>query len=243
MTPEGRRILDHLLAVEREREARRRDMALAGRVQAVKAYQQERFRRTYADLLAQPGYRDAAGFFLEELYGPGDFSARDAQFARIVPALTRLFPDEIVSTVERLAALHAVSEALDTHMGRQVANASISAVEYVRAWQATDRRDDRRAQIALTLDIGRRLDRFTRNPMMRHSLRMMRAPARGAGLAALQSFLERGFEAFRAMQGAEHFLSVVSEREQALCELLFTLDPAHVGASPGSPSDLLGQLP
>ena len=46
---------------------------------------------------------------LDELYGPQDFSDRDAQFARVVPALVRLFPQELVETVAVLARLHALS--------------------------------------------------------------------------------------------------------------------------------------
>jgi len=51
----------------------------------------------------RPRYGPAAHFFLEELYGPRDFADRDTQFARVVPALVRLFPREIVATVAILA--------------------------------------------------------------------------------------------------------------------------------------------
>ena len=56
---------------------------------------------------------------------------------------------------------------------------------------------------------------------MRHSLRLMRAPARAAGLAALQSFLESGFETFRAMHGAEEFLTQIANRERTMATSLF----------------------
>ena len=84
-------ILGFLEIVASEGKARAASPALLKRVQAVKAYQQRRFSHTYADLLATPRYGGAARFFLQELYGPGDFSSRDAQFARVVPALVRLF--------------------------------------------------------------------------------------------------------------------------------------------------------
>jgi hypothetical protein len=38
----------------------------------------------------------------------------------------------------------------------------------------------------------------------------MRGPARSAGLAALQSFLESGFDTFRGMRGAGEFLSTIA---------------------------------
>ena len=45
----------------------------------------------------------AARFFLNRLYGPGDFSERDEQFERLVPALTRAFSGSVATTVMHLA--------------------------------------------------------------------------------------------------------------------------------------------
>src|SRR4051812_5884506 len=111
-------ILQALQAVVDERALRAADPALAARTQAVKMFQHARFSQTYADLQEQPRYAAAVRFFLDDLYGPGDFSQRDLQFARVVPALVRLFPRDIVATVHSLARLHALSERLDTAMGR-----------------------------------------------------------------------------------------------------------------------------
>ena len=107
-------ILAHLRVVEGERQQRAREPLLQRAVATVKAFQQRRFAHTYADLLSSSRYGSASRFFLEELYGPSDFTRRDAQFARVVPALARLFPTEVVQTVAALAELHALSERLDT---------------------------------------------------------------------------------------------------------------------------------
>ena len=104
---------------------------------AIKAYQQRRFSHTYADLMPTARYGGASRFFLEELYGPGDFSQRDAQFARVVPALVRLFPRDVVETVNTLAQLHALSETLDSEMGRHLPHGPVLADSYADAWQAT----------------------------------------------------------------------------------------------------------
>ncbi|MBP7665962.1 MAG: hypothetical protein KA774_03870, partial [Burkholderiaceae bacterium] len=85
--PLADRITEHLGTVARMRALRDADPDLAARVVALKAYQAARFARTYADLLAHPRYGAAARFFLDELYGPQEFSQRDAQFGRVVPAL------------------------------------------------------------------------------------------------------------------------------------------------------------
>ncbi len=227
--------------------SRAADPALQTRVDAVKRFQHARFAKTYADLLAQPRYTRAARFFLDELYGPHDFTQRDAQFARIVPGMVRLFPHDIVTTVRALGELHAMSERLDTAMARALPDATVSAAAYTAAWQAVGEPPQRQRQIDLMLEIGRALERYTRNPFLRHSLRLMRGPAQAMGLGALQSFLESGFDTFRDMRGAESFLRTVADREKALAEALFAADAVALATGVAPPGDnaaaLLGQLP
>jgi hypothetical protein len=225
MANDAESILSDLQRVDRERAKRRADASMGERVRLLKAYQQRRFAHTYADLLTHPRYQGAARFFLDELYGPTDFSRRDDQFARVVPATVRLFPGDIVQTVATLASLHALSEELDSQMAVQLASTPVDATGYIAAWQATGQPAQRELQIALTQRIGERLDRLTRNPLVRHSLRMMRGPAKAAGLSDLQRFLETGFETFRAMRGAETFLQEIGQRERALASTLFAAKP------------------
>jgi hypothetical protein len=235
----GEAILADLRQVEAERRERAGDAALNAAVVALKAYQQKRFETTYADLLADPRYTAAARFFLEELYGPYDFTRRDAQFARIVPALVRLFPREVVDTVAHLAALHALSETLDTKMARHLGARAVDRAAYVDSWQHTGQPAERRRQIELMHRVGLDLDAYTRNPLLRHSLRMMRGPARLAGMDALQRFLESGFDTFRAMRGAQSFLALIVRRETELADRLF----AGTDVAVATPGDPLGQLP
>jgi hypothetical protein len=72
--------------------------------------------------------------------------------------------------------------------------------------------------------VAARLDQLTHKPLLRNSLRLMRAPARAAGLAELQQFLEAGFDTFRSMKGAKEFMGIVQTREQALASALFDAD-------------------
>jgi hypothetical protein len=240
MTVDSSAILEHLRQVAHERHRRALDPVLARRTQAVKDYQHRRFAHTYADLMATPRYARATRFFLDDLYGPHDFSDRDDQFARIVPALVRLFPQEIVGTVKTLAELHALSEGLDSKMAALLDDGALDGARYAAAWQATGHATERQRQIDLMLAVGQALDRYTRNPVLRHSLRLMRGPAKAAGLAALQGFLETGFDTFREMRGAHDFLLTIAQREKALATALFATDPV-AGAT--GVSGALGQLP
>ena len=223
-------ILQNLGTVGAERARRTEDPALASAVLRVKAYQQRRFGLTYADLLASARYRPAAQFFLDELYGPRDFTRRDAQFERVVPALVHLFPTALVATVAVLAELHALSEQLDSALAARLdADAPLDAQAYAHAWQASAQPAQRERQIALTLQVGESLDRLTGNPLLHTSLRLMRGPAFAAGLGELQGFLEAGFESFRAMHGARDFLGLVDAREHHLNRALFATPPGPAG--------------
>lgn len=225
-------LLAPLRQVDAERERRAADPELAARVDAVKAYQQRRFALTYADLLTHPRYEAATRFFLQELYGPGDYRQRDAQFARVIPTLTRLFPDEVVDTVAKLARLHALSERLDTRMAEHLLSPAITPPDYAIAWRACGEPEARTQQIELTMAVGESLDRLTRKPLLRQSLKLMRGPAQMAGLGALQTFLESGFDTFRAMRGAAEFLSTVRQRESTLASDLFQANPLVLGQLP-----------
>jgi hypothetical protein len=226
-------ILDLLRQVDEQRALRAADAALADRVHRVKHYQHERFQHTYADLLSQPRYASATRFFLEELYGPTDFTRRDNQFKRVVPALVRLFPQEVVLTVQTLGELHALSETLDTAMGRIVPGGALDLAAYADAWQRVGRPADREAQIVLMRRVADALDAYTRNPLLRHSLRLMRTPARLAGLPELQAFLEAGFDTFRAMRGAGEFLDTIVARERQIATLLFSRQASATAVAAG----------
>lgn len=232
MNPRAEGIIALINQVALERRRRESVPGLHARVAAIKRYQQRRFMHTYDDLLASQRYGAAARFFLDDLYGPRDFSQRDAQFARVIPALVRLFPSEIVNTVETLARLHTLSEQLDSEMGTHLDTRDVAASDYVKVWQATARRADRSLQIILTLEVGSALDLYTRRPLLRHSLKLMRGPAKAAGLGELQRFLESGFDTFKEMRGAKEFLDTVAARERALADALFdaNLDGVRVEA-------------
>ncbi|HUP05539.1 MAG TPA: hypothetical protein VMU47_00195, partial [Caldimonas sp.] len=89
MTSDRELILGKLKAVDAERRRRADEPELGRKVLALKAFQQARFTRTYADLLGSERYGPACRFFLEELYGPKDYAPRDAQFVKIVSGLVQ----------------------------------------------------------------------------------------------------------------------------------------------------------
>lgn len=207
------------VAQARELRAAREADPQAGDYPVLKQWQADRLARTYADLLASERYGPAATFFLSDLYGPKDFRSRDDELARVVPVMVHVLPAKALHTLLEAVKMDTLSESLDTDMVRALRAAgrsrSIDRAAYVAAYRACGRRADRERQIALVDDIGRTLDRLTRMRLVRVSLRLMETPAHLAGLSALHSFLQRGFDAFSDMHGADEFLATVTARETA----------------------------
>jgi len=191
----------------------------------VKRFQSRRLAHTYADLSAQPRYRAATRFFLEDLYGEKDFSSRDREMLKIVPVMSRVLPASAVDTAASAIELEALSEALDQSLAEALGDAKLDDASYGEAYRASCDRREREHQVALVVAVGRRLDTLVRKPFIAQTLKLMRQPARVAGLADLQDFLERGFEAFRAMHGAHEFLETFSRRERRILDKLFSGDP------------------
>ena len=192
------------------------------RLREVKAWQSERLARTYADIAATPRYRSATQFFLEDLYGPKDFSTRDAEMLRIVPTMAKLLPASAVETAALAIELEALSEDLDHRLARALAPGPIDDGVYAKAYRETSTRAERERQIELIGEVGRRLDALVKKPLVFRTLKLMRTPAKMAGLQDLQDFLEHGFDAFRGMDGAAEFLALVRERETAILNRLFS---------------------
>ncbi len=196
------------------------------RVAAVKRWQQSRIARCYADLAADPRYAPAVAFFLEELYGSKDSAIRDRELVRMVPTMQKLLPKFAYETVERALELDEMSEEFDQAMARVIAAEAITDESYAAAFRLVGRREARLHQVALMQRVGKGLDSVVKKPLIYSTLKMLRAPARLAGMGEMQQFLEAGFTAFRHMQGAAFFLQTVAERETGLIVRLLDNHPA-----------------
>jgi len=199
--------------------------------QRFRAWQSQRLARTHASLLTNPRFAEAATFFLTDIYGANDPGTRDAEMRRVLPKAVKLLPATGLETVANAIELDALSEDLDAAMivalGKR--SSELDAAAYGSAYRKVGRRKDRERQIKLIQNLGRSLDRLARQPFISTTLTLMRKPARLAGLSKLQSFLERGFAAFRKMGGADEFLRLVIGREKKLLNALFAGDDSLLG--------------
>jgi hypothetical protein len=227
-TPAQAALYDALERVGRLHDERQRNPRVAAALERVAAWQALRLRNTYQDLAADPRYADAITFFQTDLYGGADFAQRDADLARVVPVMARMLPERVIATVARATELNALSQELDRQLLAQLPSDDgvFSVAEYCSAFRALGRRADRERQIGLIGEIGAALDGFVHKPLIHTALVMMRQPARLAGLAVLHDLLERGYDAFRKMRGADYFLTTVVARETALVDRVFAGDSA-----------------
>jgi len=192
---------------------------------AVRSWQNQRFARTYADLSRNPRYHDAVEFFLRELYGDVDMTARDADVVRVLPLMIKMLPAVALQTIRDALAFEALSERLDTELARCLGNRPLDLISYGTVFRNCGQRDAREQQVRCVNQIGSALDRTTRWPLIGATLKLMRVPARAAGLEKLQAFLEGGYSAFKQMRGAEDFLATIAKRETAIVERLFEGHP------------------
>ena len=93
---------------------------------------------------------------------------------------------------------------------------------YATAYRKAGTPEERSHQVDLMLAVGERLDALVKKPFVLTMLKLMRRPARMAGLSDLQDFLERGFEAFSAMGGSREFLATIEERERQIATGIFS---------------------
>lgn len=198
------------------------------RLAVLRAWQAQRLERSFEDVLADPRMHAAGRFFLSDLYADRDFSGRDRDVDRIMPIMVHLLPETMLRAARDAIELHVLSHALDLRMVRAMDRRRLSkldAVRYGEIYREAGQPRLRRRQIALVVSVGRSLDAAVQRHGVHRLLRASRLPARAAGLSELQGFLERGFDAFAKLDGADRFLDRVARGEGEVSRRLFAGDP------------------
>jgi hypothetical protein len=234
----GRRAnpLQALLNIEKMRHERIETSGLDPKAALLRRWQSSRLARTYEDLLAHPRYAPACRFFLDDLYGPRDFSQRDYDLTRMYEFARTFVPDSLISPLARTVELHFMTQALDARlldvlMNRLGVTDTITSALYAEGYRVCDNYTDRAKQIDMIVEIGELLDRLVRIPLIGTAVVVARGPAKRAGWVELTDFLERGYNAFKHMKGATFFLSAVRQREMRILDKIFANDPDPFGFS------------
>ena len=190
----------------------------------LRRWQSNRLRASFAKILANPKMRPAGEFFLSDLYADKDFSARDRDAAKILPMMARILPQSLLLAAVDTIELAVLSHAFDLAMAAKIKlnkNGDIDLAHYIEAYRAVGCPRLRRHQIDLIIRVGKNLDAAVQKHGVYKLLKASRTPARLAGLQELQGFLERGFESFAQLGGADEFLEMVSASEYEISKRMF----------------------
>lgn len=194
------------------------------RIHALQAWQCQRLLATHEDLAAQPKYQQAMGFFVEELYGPQDFSQRDADIARVIPKLAKVLPQKAMDALDDALALNALSFDLDHQMVLALGDAELNRDSYALAYRQVGNQAARQQQIDIIRALGGQLADIVKIRGIGMLISLSRRPAKLAGLLSLHHFLERGFDTFKGLGDVHSFIDPVISREQQLMLKLFADD-------------------
>lgn len=196
---------------------------------ALKLYQSQRLRQTQADFLSNPQTSRAAEFFLKEIYGTKDTSGRDQDLSKVLPVMEKTFPLNALEVIAKALTLDALTETLDTKMALAL-GPNFTQAEYEEAFRTTSTLEERQRQLDMVSDLGNLLCSLVRIPFLGASIKMMRLPAKIAGVFTLHEFLENGFMTFKETKNPEVFVHTLIQREKALLEEIYT--PSNIPLPP-----------
>ena len=155
-------------------------------------WQCERLLVTHDDLAQQKRYQKAMAFFVEELYGPKDFSQRDADLVRVIPKLAKVLPDKAMNAMDDALSLNALSFDLDMAMAQYLKahfpDEPINRDNYALAYRHVGRIDDRTHQIDIISHLGDQLADVIKIRGIGMLISLSRRPAKLAGVLALHEF-------------------------------------------------------
>ena len=115
----------------------------------------------HARRLLAKRYQKAMAFFVDELYGPKDFSQRDADLVRVIPKLAKVLPDKAMNAMDDALSLNALSFDLDMAMAQYLQShfpgEPINRDNYALAYRNVGRIEDRKHQIDIISHLGDQL--------------------------------------------------------------------------------------
>jgi hypothetical protein len=226
--------------VDEMRKVRREQIApgqLEPTLALLRAWQSRRLARTYADLLASPRYGPAFQFFLDEIYGPKDFSQRDHDLLQMYGVVRRLVPEALLEPATVIVKLHELTERLDNrllealitelHVGEH-----IKIADYAEGYRRCHNYADRLRQIDWIHQVAITLNDVAGPRLTGTTLALAHGPAKAAGWGDLWAFLDKGYRAFRPMKGAEEFAGTIRSRETTALDRMLAGEPDPFGFGP-----------
>lgn len=211
---------EKLNTVKKEREDTKLNPILLTAKTNLKNYQVQRLKKTHEDLLLSPQTKGATEFFLKEIYAMKDLTQRDKDVEKLIPIMETAFPLNALEVITEAIVLDSLTESLDSKMSSVLGDV-FTEEEYINAFKQVTLREDREKQINLVESLGKSLSVLVKIPLLATTLKMMRIPAKIAGVYNLHEFLESGFTVFKNTGNPEKFINTLVSRERALLKEIY----------------------
>ena len=213
-------IVQHLRSTEKM-QAHITHENLTKRIRDLQTWQTKRLLTTHDDLWQSKRFKPAMQFFVEELYGPKDFSQRDIELARVVPKMAKVLPNKGLVSLEAALRMNCLSLELDIALVHEMSNKEINRVNYFDCYRHAGQRLKREEQIELLESLAIDLAQVVKISGISTILLLSRKPAKVAGVKSLHEFLEKGFKSFKKLGNVNDFLDPIITRERALMQSLY----------------------
>lgn len=195
---------------------------LSEKIRQLQSWQTERLLITHADFRDSKRFKPAMQFFVDEIYGPKDFSQRDSELARVVPKMAKILPDKALLSLQAALQLNSLSLGLDITLLDNLGSETLNRNSYFTSYQQSDNQLKRAEQIQLLEDLGVDLAQVVKIPGISAILMLSRKPAKVAGVKSLHEFLERGFKSFKKLGNVNDFIVPIITRERQMMNDLFS---------------------
>jgi hypothetical protein len=228
MSDSTKQIIRHLHGIRTMQEIAEK-AGLMPSIRAVQAWQCKRLLVSHQEMYQQKRFKPAVEFFINELYGPNDFSQRDQDIARIVPKMSKFLPEKALQSLASALHLNTLSFELDFDLAKKLVGVDINCDSYAKAYVNCDNLATRQQQIDYIRTLGNDLADVVKMKGISSLLFISRKPAKMAGVLALHEFLDKGFKSFKNLGNVEDFITPVVNKEHEIMQQL---------ANPNSPNPL-----
>lgn len=225
------KIFDDLQQTQQMHELITRD-GLTAAVRNLQAWQTNRLLVTHDDLWQTKRFKPAMQFFIDEIYGPKDFSQRDTEIAGVVSNIAKVLPEKGVNSLHEALRLNRLSLELDIAMVKNLRQNEVNRHHYFDVYRQCDNQTKREEQIQLVENLGLSLAQVVKITGVSTMLFLSRKPAQIAGVKNLHEILERGFHSFKKLGDVHDFIDPVIQRERALMHALFSANDASENPLP-----------
>lgn len=183
---------------------------------ALQIFQSNRLRRDYSDLAAIPQYEPVGEFFFTEMYGPRDFSDRNAG-ARKIQHFLHILPGVRLRDIEEVLDLLDLTVRLDDGLAQLMISrdtgVDFDEATYEQIYREADNYDERFRQLELIRKSLYNVFHLSRSQLLGIGLHRSRLVARLAGIEAAHTFLVKGYDALHGVTDIDLFAHTVYDRE------------------------------